>query len=622
MRPSLRKAFPLAALGLVAGGVAVAQTYQALQPAPRIAPAAPMVASAPVQPMATVVRSAPMSDVSAFSAALAAARARDYDRGSTLQANIQDPVARKLVTWAIVDIAEKDLGFFRLDNARRDLWGWPREERRFGAAEQTLETAGLGPQKVIEWFGEQEPVTAPGAMALAAARQSLGQTDAAASMIRHWWRTKTFSGESQSRMLARFGGLIRPEDQAARSQLLAGQSTNWTERRVRMNDAIKVGNFSGAYGTVVGHDLPLGADYAEAEFFAGWLALRKLNNPAGAERHFARIAEAGKSPITRARAFYWQGRAAEARGDAAAAQAHYVEGSKYTTTFYGQLAAEKAGTPVLQLPAEVQPTAEDRARFEAREQVRALRILAAAGEKSLLNVFATHLDDSLEPGELALLVDTARGYGEPMLAMNIVRGAAQRGVVMAERGYPVQTPPRVMGGPEPAFVLGIIRQESGFQPDIRSSAGARGYMQLLPTTAELVARKLGVSYQPSMLTDPQYNMRLGSKYLGDQVDRFSGSYIMAAAAYNAGPGRPAQWINFCGDPRTGTTDPLDFIECIPFSETRNYVQRVLENTQIYRARLNGNSAPITLSADLKRGRWVPGQAAQAYTGPVGGTAPY
>ena len=616
MRRFPRKAVLLLTASALVTGVAVAQT---LAPSPP-ATTAPVAAAA--APTSTVVRQAAMSDVSSLSQALEAARKRDFDLARTHQSAIADPVARKLVTWAMVDVGEDQLGWHAVDAARRDLWGWPREERRLMAAEKLLDGSGLGPQQVLAWFGEQEPVSAPGAMALASALQAAGRSDAAGSIVRHWWRNKAFSAESQNRMQARFATLIRAEDQAARAEMLADAGVTWNSRRLRMNDALKAMSHREAYGHIVGHDLPLGADFAEAEFFAGWLALRKLNDPALADTHFARIEQAGRSPVTRARAHYWRGRAAEARGDAAGAQAHYLEGARYPTVFYGQLAAEKAGVRTLQLPAEVQPTAEDRALFENRELVRAVRILAAAGEKSLLNVFVTHLDDRLEAGELALLVDLARSYGEPMLAMNVVRAGAQRGIVMPERGFPLRTPPQVYGGPEPAFVLGIIRQESGFQPDIRSSAGARGFMQLLPSTAEIVARKLGVAYEPAMLTDPEYNMRLGSKYLGDQVDRFSGSYVMAAAAYNAGPGRPAQWISFCGDPRTGGTDPIDFIECIPFSETRNYVMRVLENVQIYRARLNGGSAPLTLSADLRRGAWAPGQQMQAYTGPVGGTAPY
>ena len=151
------------------------------------------------------------------------------------------------------------------------------------------------------------------------------------------------------------------------------------------------------------------------------------------------------------------------------------------------------------------------------------------------------------------------------------------------------------------MVLAITRQESQFDPRVRSHADARGMMQLLPGTARDTARKIGISYQEAMLWDPDYNMRLGSAYLGQMTDRFIGSYVMAAAGYNAGPGRPGSWAEFCGDPRSASSDPLDFIECIPFSETRNYVMRVLENTQVYRARLAGGRAPLTLSQDLKRG---------------------
>ena len=152
-------------------------------------------------------------------------------------------------------------------------------------------------------------------------------------------------------------------------------------------------------------------------------------------------------------------------------------------------------------------------------------------------------------------------------------------------------------------MLGVTRQESGFDPLARSGADARGMMQLLPSTAQIVAKRMGVSYSADRLNEPDYNMRLGSSFLGQLVDRFSGSYIMAAAGYNAGPGRPPQWSAFCGDPRGGSTDPIDFIECIPFSETRNYVMRVMENLQVYRAKLNGGSAPVTLYGDLSRGSY-------------------
>jgi soluble lytic murein transglycosylase len=177
-----------------------------------------------------------------------------------------------------------------------------------------------------------------------------------------------------------------------------------------------------------------------------------------------------------------------------------------------------------------------------------------------------------------------------------------------------------MGAPEPALVLAITRQESGFDPMVRSGVGARGMMQLMPATAQIVARRNGMDYSPSMLDEPDYNMRLGSSFLGQLVSQFSGSYVMAVAGYNAGPGRPTAWSNYCGDPRGATTDPIDFIECIPFSETRNYVMRVLEGMQVYRAKLNGGSAPVTLSADLARGGYAyPASVATSTIGTAAGS---
>jgi soluble lytic murein transglycosylase len=382
----------------------------------------------------------------------------------------------------------------------------------------------------------------------------------------------------------------------------------WDERHRLALTFIRSGDWKTAYQAAANSGLNQGADATEAEFYAGWIALNRLNEPAAAGRHFAAIEKIGASPITRARAFYWMGRAAEARGEATQAQEYYGRGAEYVTTFYGQLAAEKLGRPLV-LPRDPVATAAERARFEGHDAVQAMRLLADQGQRDLFRTFALHLDDTApNTVEGALLIDAIKGYGDQDTAMKAGRALAQRGLILADRAYPVRTPPEVQGAPEPALVLGITRQESGFDPTVRSGADARGMMQLLPSTASIVARRIGVGYSASRLYEPDYNMQLGSAYLGQLVDRFSGSYIMAAAGYNAGPGRPASWTSFCGDPRAGSQDPLDFIECIPFSETRNYVMRVMENMQVYRAKMNGGTARITLSADLKRG---------AYGAPVG-----
>ena len=257
----------------------------------------------------------------------------------------------------------------------------------------------------------------------------------------------------------------------------------------------------------------------------------------------------------------------------------------------------------MRLPPEPRPTDADRARFEGYPLVQAIRRLMSAGEESLVRVFVMHLDDSLTNAEdYALLVDLSREYGLQDLSMHVARTAAQRGFPLAERGYPITTVPDVPGRPDPAFVHAIIRQESAFDPRVRSSADARGMMQMLPSTASGAARRLGVTWRGAeALYDPDYNVQLGTFHLGELLSDFGGSYLLTTIGYNAGPARPPQWIPYCGDPRGAGVDPIDFIECAPFTETRNYMMRVMENMQVYRARLNGGEAQISISQELARG---------------------
>jgi len=382
------------------------------------------------------------------------------------------------------------------------------------------------------------------------------------------------------------------------------QSRMWKLRQSLVLAALKAQNYRGAYNAAAHSGLSSGEPAADAEFYAGWLALSKLRDPHTADEHFARLQSIGTSPLTQSRALYWRGRANEAEGDTVNAQIFYAAAARYQTTFYGQLAAAKTGLTQISLGSDPQINAADRSRFEDREPVRAARLLANIGAKDSFKLLVMAIAETLPTcAEEAMLVDLVRGYGDQELSMRVVRKAAQRGFIMPGRGYPLRTPPTVANAPEAAFVLGITRQESGFDPRVRSSAGAQGMMQLMPGTAAILARKMGYSYGAGRLDDPDYNMELGSAYLGQLVGQFSGSYIMAAAGYNAGPGRPVEWTSYCGDPRSSSTDPADYIECIPFSETRNYVMRVLENTQVYRARLAGGSAPLTLATDLKRGAY-------------------
>ncbi len=369
-------------------------------------------------------------------------------------------------------------------------------------------------------------------------------------------------------------------------------------------DALREGDVNGAYAAAAHSGLTSGPAAAEAQFLAGWIALTRLKDPALADRHFAKVAEAGASPLTQSRAYYWRGRAAEAEGDMVNAQLFYGQAARFNTTFYGLLAAQRTGETRLNLGHDPEITSAERAEFEALGPIKAMRYLAGIGATDEFKVFAADLADILpSAADEAMLTDLTRAYGDQQAGMRVVRNAAKRGFILPERGYPLVSAPTVAGGAEPALVLGVTRQESSFDPRAHSGAGARGMMQLMPTTAEVLARRLGMAYSSYELEDAQYNMRLGSAYLGQLVDQFSGSYVMAAAAYNAGPGRPVQWTAACGDPRSGSNDPLNFIECIPFSETRDYVMRVMEATQVYRARLGGGTAPLTLESDLRRGAY-------------------
>ncbi|WP_312813274.1 lytic transglycosylase domain-containing protein [Brevundimonas sp.] len=391
-----------------------------------------------------------------------------------------------------------------------------------------------------------------------------------------------------------------------------GQSALWNERRNYFLDALRMGNNQAAYDAMNGHGFPSGERKVDAEFFAGWVALTKLNDPQRASAHFEVLRNTSQTPITQGRALYWLGRAAEAQGDTATAQQYYAAGAQHWQTFYGQLAAEKAGISTLTLPGEPDPTREDRQRFDSYEVVKATRILGQMGEKNLMRVFAYHLDDTLPlPVDLAMLFDLMKQNGDQFGAMMVGRAASGRGIVMPERMYPVQLPQQVAGMAPNDFALAITRQESSFDPLVRSHADARGMMQLLPATARGVARRMGRSFSDNQLWDAETNMTLGSYHLGELLNNFGQSPLLAAVGYNAGPARPPQWTARCGDPRQAQVDPIDFIECAPFTETRNYMMRVMENMQIYRARLNGGSASLTPSADLARG-----------TPPYSGPRPY
>ncbi|WP_137125256.1 lytic transglycosylase domain-containing protein [Roseomonas sp. HF4] len=379
----------------------------------------------------------------------------------------------------------------------------------------------------------------------------------------------------------------------------------WAERQVLSRKLLRLGQPREAYRIAAAHgQAERGEPRQDGEFLAGFIALRRLNDPALAERHFAAVGQGSRSVITRARSAYWQGRALSARGEGTAAGARYAEAAGLPVAFYGQLAALALGEDEARLSARVAaapvpPVTTPRAAdFAGRELARAVLTLADLGDTRRARIFLLRLEDLAADGtDRMLAARLAKHIGRPDHAVWVARRAGAEGDILLPEGWPAPYRPPVTT-PEPAFINAITRQESNFDREAVSSANARGLMQLLPSTATLVARRLGMSVSVGQLTaEPEVNMRLGAAYLEQMLDRYDGALPLAAAAYNAGPGRVDQWLGTYGDPRGADTDVIDWIEQIPFSETRNYVQRVIENVVVYRAQ---DPASLALEHPLAR----------------------
>jgi soluble lytic murein transglycosylase len=374
----------------------------------------------------------------------------------------------------------------------------------------------------------------------------------------------------------------------------------WAELKRACRGLLDDGNVSAAYRLAAAHGTQDGETFAEGEFLAGWIALRSLKDAQTAMRHFTALYAGTTSVISQSRGAYWAGRAAEQMGDVAKAQDWYKTAAKGMTSFYGQLAAAHLNDGRrLQLAPTAKPTAKEKALFDKRELVRVVRILAALGEGERARLFLTKLMElSSRPADYHLIAALAMDINRKDFAVAVAKDARSRGTEMIDYLYPVIKLPAGKD-PEPALVLGVIRQESAFDVAAVSSAGARGLMQLLPGTAKGMAKREGVNFTEKKLTsDSHYNITLGRAYLDDLLSRFGGSYVLMAAAYNAGPSRVRDWMVTYGDPRLRATDVVDWIESIPFDETRNYVMRIIENTQVYRARLNDGAANLRIAQDL------------------------
>jgi soluble lytic murein transglycosylase len=374
------------------------------------------------------------------------------------------------------------------------------------------------------------------------------------------------------------------------------------EREVLARYALAEGKPVIAYHIASQHGLVSGAHFSELEFFAGWIALRSLNQPKAAYGHFVQLHDTVRLPISVARGAYWSARAAEAMGQRTLAEGWYAKAAELITTYYGQLAiAHRGVADTAAVIAEPRPRPDEIAAFNGRDLVKVTRGLAEVGADDFIRPFMRQLSETAAtPGAHVLVARLATELLRPELAVASAKLASYAGVNLLVEGYPLQEMPPGNSVERP-LLLAVTRQESAFDRDAVSRSGARGLMQLMPGTAKEVAKSMGMAFSlPRLTGDPRYNLLLGREYLAGMLDDFSGSYVLAVAAYNAGPARVRQWMRDFGDPRTKRVDVVDWIESIPVAETRNYLQRVLENLQIYRWRVGDRDLAFSLTSDLKR----------------------
>ena len=559
---------------------------------------------------------------------------------------------RQILTWAIA-LKGEDVPAAEIARASGELASWPGMATLRANSERAIYKETPPAREVIAAFASTQPETPEGAMALARAMVETGDTARAGALIGRFWRNERLTRSSESDMLRSFGNLLTKADHKIRMETLLysgrvaeaervaplansetlfraraasirgenasarlaavpanqhsdpsfrfAQAVNlrkadrpqdaaavffaatrdpaaqidpnawWNEKRIVARMLVESGNPRDAYRLVAEQSATGLVEGVEQQFHAGWYALRLLNDPARASAHFAKIAEVSNRPLSQSRAYYWMGRAAEAGGPGNARDL-YGRAARHGATYYGQLASAKLGHApgAIAFP---RPSDAERQRFQSREAVRAINRLQEIGSDwRAASLYRSLADEIDSPGELALLSTMAERRGNHALALDVGKIAYSRGVDAPALAFPVGVIPASanISAAGTALAYSIARQESAFNPKAKSPVGALGLLQLTPATAKSLSREVG------------------------------GSYVLTFAAYNAGPRRAREWVKRFGDPRGKPIDEVvDWVENIPFTETRNYVQRMMENYQVYKMRL-GASADI--ESDLRFGR--------------------
>ena len=389
---------------------------------------------------------------------------------------------------------------------------------------------------------------------------------------------------------------------AAAPETMALQDTDewWRERRILARKLLDLGKFQDAYQVVKNGAPPASENYrAELHFMSGWIALRYLNDPGAARAHFVHIDNGSVNPIVLARGSYWRGRAAEALGDKEETRVHYEAAARHTTAYYGQLARAKLGLDRLELraPLPADPTSDNPL---SDERIRAADMLYEIGERDTVVKFAADLAEySVDLAALGALGELAGRRNDARTMLELGKAALARGLATDHYAFPtIGIPQHTPIAPDigQSVIYSVARTESAFDHRVKSVANAVGLMQVTPEAARDTAKRFGVAYSwDRMVSDPVYNTQMGAAELSALLKEYRGSYIMTFAGYNAGRGRVRDWVKARGDPRDPNVDPVDWVERIPFAETRNYVQRVMENLGAYRVRFDTGTTVLSKS---------------------------
>lgn len=371
-----------------------------------------------------------------------------------------------------------------------------------------------------------------------------------------------------------------PENEENQEDSLRWAESAWTERNIIARRYLEEKEYQKAYDILQNHGLKKGENFANAEFLSGWIALRFLKKPAEALEHFEKLHKGVKSPISLARAQYWIAKTHRALGDKEQSSKWFGKAKAHMATYYGQQAhKELTGQAPTIKPTPLSIDSQTRAHFNQRELVKALHVLIEAGMTNHVDAFSLAIAEGLENHqEQSLLIDLLHHRVGQSTALQIYKKTAKEIAPVIPTAYPRldYIPAKTIN---PAFAHAIIRQESRFQPDAMSTAGAQGLMQLMPATAARTTKAHKI--KPKKLTDPKHNVHVGCLHLKELLEKYNGSMILAAAAYNAGSTAVDKWLNQYGDPRHPHVDTIDWVESIPYAETRNYVQRIMENYHCY-----------------------------------------